>query len=301
MLKTTVRLFGSAPAARAPAFSIPRIDVIDKFHFEIVKGCQLRCVGCPNSTLQPKVQRIRVEDFDRCLRQVDVRHVSYLRLFAFGEPLLHRELAAILACIPRQSWTVGRVEISTNAQFADWDELERAFRTRTLTTLAVSCDGDGTPEDYERLRPPSKWKKFVEFLERARELRDRCHPQLGLMTRTVCEDPLAQARWRALLEPRGWIPEFRDWLYLPESQENMTGRDVEAPPRVCSFQAVHNRLYVDWDGTVVPCCAHPQAGVLGNLHKASYNEIMRSHARAAFVDEMAQDRATMPICGSCAF
>lgn len=284
-----------------PALIFPRIRTIDKFHFEIVKGCQLRCIGCPNSTLQPPVKRIAVADFDACLRNVDVKRVAYLRLFSFGEPLLHRDLAGILECIPRQAWLTERVEISTNAQFAVWSDLENAIRARVLTSLAVSCDGDGTPAEYERLRPPSRWEKLVEFLERVKDLRDRHDPKLLLMTRTICPDPQAQSRWRELLEPRGWTPEFRGWLYLPESQENMTGRDIRVPQRVCSFQATNNRLYVDWDGTVVPCCAHPRAGVFGNLHEQTYNAIMHAQARKAMLERMATQRASMPICNACEF
>ena len=289
------------PVDYRPAYVLPPVEVIDKCHFEIVRGCQLRCVGCPNSTLVPKVQRIEPEDFDACLRNIDVKHIAYLRLFNYGEPLLHRRLSEVLACIPRQAWSVGSVEISTNAQFVDWHDLERAIKIRILNNLSVSCDGDGTPGDYERLRPPGKWDKMIEFLERARALRDRHDPGLTLMTRTVCVDPEAQARWRRVLEPRGWTPEFRGWLYLPESEQNMTGREISAPRRVCSFQAVHNRLYVDWDGTVVPCCAHPRAAVLGNLHEARFSEIIRTHTRARFLKQMAMDRASMPICNACEF
>ncbi len=298
-MKVTVT-WGPRPAA-GQALHFPRIEAIDKLHFEIVRGCQLQCVGCPNSTLQPVVKRIAVGDFHYLLGRIDVKHVAYLRLFSYGEPLLHRDLAGILECVPRQAWSTGRVEISTNAQFANWDVLEAAFRTRILSHLAVSCDGDGTPEDYERLRPPSRWTKLIEVLERAHELRERHCPGLELMTRTICTDPAAQARWRAVLEPRGWLPEFRGWLYLPESQQNMTGHEVRAPNRVCSFQAVNNRLYVDWDGTVVPCCAHPRAGVFGNLRDATYNEIMHAKAREAFLKTMQSGRASMPICNACEF
>ena len=289
------------PIDYRPAIAVPPVEVIDKCHFEIVRGCQLRCVGCPNSTLEPKVMRIEPDFFDACLRNIDVKHVTYLRLFNYGEPLLHRRLSEVLERIPRQAWSVGWVEISTNAQFVDWPDFERAIKTRVINNLSVSCDGDGTPEDYERLRPPSKWEKMVEFLERAKELRDRYDPALTLMTRTICVDPQAQARWRRLLEPRGWVPEFRGWLYLPESERNMTGREINAPRRVCSFQAVHNRLYVDWDGTVVPCCAHPRAAVLGNLREAKFSEIIRTHTRAGFLKELATNRAAMPICNACEF
>ncbi|MGQ9369812.1 radical SAM/SPASM domain-containing protein [Azospirillum sp. ST 5-10] len=281
--------------------SAPRIPALERLHFEIVKGCQLRCLGCPNSTLQPKVQRIDVGDFDRCLRNIDVDFILYLRLFNFGEPLLHHDLPGILSRIPAQRWKTRVVEISTNAQFADWPALEEALRTRVLTQIAVSCDGDGTPEEYERLRPPSRWEKLLEFLGRMRELRDRYCPELRLVTRTICEDPTAQARWRALMEPRGWSPEFRGWMYLPESKENMLDRDLDVPARICSFQAVHHRLYVDWDGTVVPCCVHPRAGVLGNLKEATFHQITFGHARRSFLRQLHTDRAAMQICNRCEF
>jgi radical SAM protein with 4Fe4S-binding SPASM domain len=277
------------------------IEVIDKCHFEIVRGCQLRCLGCPNSTLQPKVRQIKPDDFDACLRNIDVEHILFLRLFNFGEPLLHRRLAEVLECIPRQRWSVGSVEVSTNAQFTDWDDLEEAIKLRVLNSISVSCDGDGTPEDYERLRPPSKWERLVEFVDRVTALRDRYDPQLELMTRTICTDPKAKARWRSLLGSRRWASEFRGWLYLPESEKNMTGREIKAPDGICGFVSQFNRLYCDWDGTVIPCCAHPRAGVLGNLHESTYNEIMRSYARAEFVSRMAKDRAAMPICNACEF
>jgi radical SAM protein with 4Fe4S-binding SPASM domain len=286
---------------KVPQLDFPPIDTIARFHFDIVHGCQLRCVGCPNSTLAPPVQRVAVDAFEACLRNVDVKEVYYLRLFAFGEPLLHHDLAGILECIPRQSWSVLGVEISTNAQNPDWNDLENALRTKVLTTLAVSCDGDGTPEEYERLRPPSRWGKLIEFLERVKELRDRHHPELQLITRTICQDPAAQARWLKILVPRGWDTEFRGWHYLPESAMNMTGRAPKVPQNVCKFQNVHDKLYVDFDGTVVPCCAHPRAGVFGNLHQHSYNEIMRSRARAEMLARLGSQRDSMPVCNTCEF
>ena len=281
--------------------------------FDIVHGCQLRCVGCPNSTLLPRIGRIAVDDFDRALQNIDVERIHTFRLFNFGEPLLHKELARIVECIPRQDWRVSVVELSTNAQQVDWDDFEQMIRLEVVNRLVVSCDGDGTPEEYERLRPPSRWNRLIEFLERTRVLRDRWTPAMQLATRTICDpEPAAhRQRWRDLLQPRGWTPEFRRWMALPESVVNMTGRAMAAPAGVCGFLADPsefaghpwhgqiNLLYVDYDGTVVPCCMHPQAGVLGNLFSQTFNEILRSQQRADFIARMRRDRASMPTCGQC--
>lgn len=284
---------------------------IYNFHFDIVHGCQLRCLGCPNTTLLPKVQRISVEDFRQCLENVDVERVHTLRLFNFGEPLLHKELAELVSVIPQQRWRASIVEISTNAQQVDWDDFEQMLKLEVVNRIAVSCDGDGTPEEYERLRPPSKWPKLIEFLERTRALRDRWSPATELVTRTIVQDQKDKVRWRRVLQPRGWTPEFRTWMHLPETANNMVGRMPVVPEGRCLYVSEPEAftrhpwggeirfLYVDWDGTVVPCCAHPGAGNLGNLKTQTYSEILQGPARAEFVAEMDTNRRNMPVCGQC--
>lgn len=276
-----------------------RIETISKLGFDIVHGCQLRCLGCPNSILKPKIKQISSDDFHACLRNIDVKRVGLFRLFNFGEPLLHKQLPDVMLQIPKQSWKVDVVEISTNGQYHDFEMLAEAMKTGVLNRLAASCDGDGTPEDYERLRPPGKWDKFVEFLAKAKELRDRHAPKMKLINRIVCTDPVAQQRWRNTLDPLGWSPEFRDWVILPEAK-NMTGRAPIVPNRVCSFMS-GDKLYVDYDGTVVPCCAHPQAGVLGSLHNNTFSEILAGDQRKKMLFALETNRRDMKICGECEF
>lgn len=288
------------------------IRSLHTFQIDIVHGCQLRCVGCPNSTLLEKVRRVAVEDFRRRLENVDVQYVRCMRLFNFGEPLLHDDLTGILRVIQAQPWTPEILEISTNAQHCNWDDFTTALQTGALTRLVASCDGDGSPESFEALRPPAKWSKLLAFLDKARELRDIHAPDLQLVTRTIVENEEAIQRWNEVLLPLGWEPEYREWKYLPESKENMTGRSLAAPADVCTFVAPSerfgeryhgevNQLYVDADGTVVPCCAHPAAARLGSLEAQPVSELLRSDARRAFVQQLETDRASMPICNQCEF
>jgi Iron-sulfur cluster-binding domain len=266
-------------------------------HFDIVNGCQLACIGCPNSTLQPKVSRITPEDFHLCLGNIDVKAIVLFRLFNFGEPLLHPDLPVLLRQIPRQKWRAQQIELSTNAQFARWEVLEEALRERVLTRLVVSCDGDGTPAEYERLRPPSRWSKLVEFLTRAAALRDRWHPGLELLTRTICTTPEGQERWRALLLPLGWTPEFRGWMTLPEAAVRF--EDQRGGLGVCEFLRRPASLFVTADGDVVPCCDHPKAALLGNLKHQTASAILAGSARRDLAGRLAAGRAAVPICNRC--
>jgi radical SAM protein with 4Fe4S-binding SPASM domain len=292
-------------------FMQARVTSIYNAHIDVVHGCQLRCIGCPNSTLLPKIHRMKLENFRRILGNIDVDKIHTLRLFNFGEPLLHKELSKLVAVIPEQKFKTSIVEISTNAQQVYWDDFEEVVRLEVVNKLVVSCDGDGTPEDYEAKRPPSKWENLIEFLERARVLRDRYAPAMQLMTSTVCVDPIQRKRWEDILLPRGWTPKFRRWMALPQSAVNMTGREPAIPASPCFYVANSDRfvshkwsgqinlLYVDYDGTVVPCCQHPRAGVLGNLLENSYSDILFGKKRADFIEQLEVNRAEMPVCGAC--
>lgn len=290
-------MFPAPDAAVVPQNSRRQLRSLLVVHFDIVDGCQLRCIGCPNSVLQPKVSRISLEDFRLCLSNIDVKAIRVLRLFNFGEPLLHHELPALLREIPQQQWKAQEIEISTNAQFVRWDVLEAALRERVITRLVCSCDGDGTPEDYERLRPPSRWSKLVEFLTGVSVLRDRWHPELELMTRTICTSSEGQDRWRSLLGDLGWTPEFRGWLTLPGASVQI--EDGRGGTGICDFMRKEHTLFVTAQGEVVPCCDHPKAAILGNLKLQKISEIMEGEARRAFIERLAQGRAGMPICAGC--
>ncbi len=292
--------------------SIQKARSLHTFQIDIVHGCQLRCVGCPNSTLMDKVRRIEIEDFRRCIENVDVDHIQYMRLFNFGEPLLHENLTGIFEVLRDQPWRAETLEISTNAQYCNWEDFASALQVGVLDRLVVSCDGDGTAEQYEALRPPSKWEKLLDFLQRARVLRDKYAPDLDLVTRTIVEDVEAMSRWRDILVPLGWEPEFRDWKVLPESRENRTGRELLVPQDVCTFMAPSsrfgvlyhgevNQLYVDASGTVVPCCAHPKAADLGNLMEQRATELLSSPQRGAFIKRLETERGSIPICNVCEF
>jgi len=169
---------------------------------------------------------MKVDDFSTILNNIDIVSLKRLNLFNFGEPLLHPNLPDMLQKIPGQKYPIRTVSLLTNAQHHNFPVLEEMFRTRVINEIGVSCDGDGTKEDYERLRPPAKYEKLIEFLVKAKELRDRYSPNVELITSTISKTPDGRRRWKDLLTPLGWTPVFRDWYILPESVKTLT----EQPP-----------------------------------------------------------------------
>ncbi|MDZ5649761.1 radical SAM/SPASM domain-containing protein [Nitrospirillum sp. BR 11828] len=267
-------------------------------HFDVVGGCQLRCVGCPNSGLDPRPEFIAPELFQRCLANIDVQKITLLRLFNYGEPLLHprlAELGRILLDSPiRIHWT----EISTNAQCNAEDRLEALVAMGAINLLTISCDGDGTPAQYEALRPPAKWSKLMSFLSFARDLAAR-YPRLRLQARCVIDSPEDEGRWREVLKPYGVHPEFRGWIQLPDSLRDRSRDTVPMGQGVCAMVADPGNLYVDHRGNIVPCCFHPGAGLLGNLGESRYSALFAGPKRADFLESLALRRAEMRVCSRC--
>jgi radical SAM protein with 4Fe4S-binding SPASM domain len=240
-----------------------------------------------------------VIDFELIMKHIDVGYIKRLRLFNFGEPLLHPALPDILTRIKtRSNPPVRTVEISTNAQHHDFPMLAEIFKTGVVDLLAVSCDGDGTKEEYERLRPPGKYRKLIEFLIKAKELRDRYAPHMILCTSNICETEEGKRLWIKTLAPLGWTPNFREWYHLPGSIRSRAGEDSVVIKRGCFFMR-DNYLFVDADGTVIPCCVHPRAFVLGNLKTQRYSEILRSEIRKQKLHQLRTAKQKMPICGDC--
>ncbi|MGJ4925561.1 radical SAM protein [Bradyrhizobium sp. HKCCYLS2038] len=267
-------------------------------HFDVVGGCQLRCVGCPNSGLNPRPEFISPDLFRRCLANIDVQKITLLRLFNYGEPLLHPQLEEIGRSLRDCPTDINWIEISTNAQCNAEDRLEALVAMGVVNLLTISCDGDGTPAQYEALRPPAKWSKLMSFLSVARDLAAR-YPRLHLRARCVIEAPEDKRRWRDVLKPYGVHPEFRGWLQLPDSIRDKARDKVPMGEGGCAIAADPHNLYVDHRGNIVPCCFHPGAAFLGNLGESRYSTLFASEARAAFLDALVSRRADMPVCSRC--
>ena len=272
--------------------------MIKTLGFDIVHGCQLRCVGCPNSTIKPKIQLISAERFKTCLSNIDVKWVRVFRMFNFGEPLFHPELPQLVKCVRESGLKVKKLEISTNAQHHDFDTLAKTFETKQLNVFVVSCDGNGTPNDYERLRPPAKWDRLLTFLREGKMLRDTYSPNTKLITRTICTDPEGQKRWINILHPLGWTPQFRGWMNLPEAAQQNS--NWEGRGHHCRFTPLGRDLFIDFDGIVVPCCQHPRAFVLGDLKTHKYSDIIAGDPWRRFAEMLRNSRQDLAVCRNCA-
>lgn len=276
--------------------------IVERVNFDIVHGCQLKCIGCAWSTKNEKIRYVSLDNFDLICKNINIKRTKKFRLFNFGEPLLHRELPEIVQRIKKIPWRADRIEISTNGQMYNEERLARTLEQKILNRFYVSCDGDGTPESFEKYRFPGKWDKLIHFLREVKKLRDKYCPETYLGTRTICSEESHRKRWLDILGPMGWVPEFRLMGFGPESI-NSQGKTYTVPKGLCKLVNPKShgmpRLFIDYDGTMVPCCRHPRAYVLGNLLEHDFKTIFKSNRYRDFLKRLGRDRASVEICNQC--
>ena len=228
---------------------------------DIVSGCQLQCIGCPNSTLKKKPEFMSLQALGTCLENIDV-DVKLLRLFNFGEALLHPRFVDMVKLI--NEWgRYKKLEVSTNGQ---WGVSAFAKLNKVkIDRLVVSCDGEGTKESYEGIRKGADWDKLLAFLKDGKY----CAPFAQHVIRSITLTDKGKKWWQRNIT--GWQFNFRGWIPMPRSMCNPSGKINFKSKGSCEHMDTDN-LYVDWNGTVGPCCNYPNAFYIGNLmaQKASY-------------------------------
>jgi radical SAM protein with 4Fe4S-binding SPASM domain len=167
---------------------------------EITNYCGLACPVCPtgNGELHRAPKAIDVELFERLME--DVGHsLLTLTMWAWGEPLLHKQLDEILAITRRYPFAS---LLSTNGQNLDDPRIQKALREHPPTYLIAAMDGlcDETNSVFRagaRLKP---------LLDGVRALAD-------WKARTGSPRPILHCRFMAMKHNEHEIPRLRQFAF----------------------------------------------------------------------------------------
>ena len=271
--------------------------ILQRLGIDVVGGCNLKCVGCPNSTLDRKIRFTTPENFNLQLSNINVERIEFLKLYNFGETLLHPNLDEILAQIPKQKWNAKHIEMSTNGQVVDIKKLSAIFSSKIITRFGISCDGDCTPEEYMKLRKGARWEKLIEFMILAQEMRRKYNSKTKMFLKIFCTGNKLQ--WKKLAKDMDYRIQWRRWMKPPDSIKFMHTKRKKVNGVCNHVRSTKIRCYVDWDGVVVPCCCYPRAGVFGSLKKQKFTEIYGGDKRKAFIRKLRRNRQSHQICKNC--
>lgn len=232
----------------------PAARLLDDFppcvQIEPTSTCNYRCVFCYqidpvfSAPAAGVLGVMPLERFRRIVERIDGA-VEAVTLASRGEPLLARELPAMLECMAGRFLAA---KLNTNASRLD-ERLCHALLSANLQTLVISADA-ADPESYARLRVNGRLDRVLRNVERLRDIQARRYPKSRTIVRVSgvkveegqrLED--MQALWGGLADQVAFV-DFNPWTDAYNAADN---GEIQA----CSD--LWRRLFVWWDGTINPC------------------------------------------------
>lgn len=275
--------------------------------------CNLACPTCPTGTGKIKpLPQMTLARFDHALGALSPR-LRNLALWNYGEPLLNRDLPAMITRAKEAG--VGVVKVSSNVHFLDGAR-GRALLESGLDVLILSVDG-ASQDTYGTFR------KEGDFAKVATSVAWLCAEKRRLGLRT----PRIELQFIVMRHNEHELPEMRrlarEWG-VDKLRVKTVGADDEETKALVPASRLLSRYQPDgetpnvrhafctmaWDHTVVnvdgsvtPCCyLRPDMGdafVMGNVFDTSFPAIWRGEKYRAFRASMLDGRGAMPVCNRC--
>jgi radical SAM protein with 4Fe4S-binding SPASM domain len=275
--------------------------------------CNLACPTCPTGTgkIKPRPS-MTLDAFERVLSPLTPR-MRNLALWNYGEPLLNRDLPAMIA--RAKAAGVAVVKVSSNVHFLD-GERGRSLLGSGLDVLILSVDG-ASPSTYATFRKEGDFERVAHSVawlcaEKKRLGLTKPRIELQFIVMRHNEHELPEIRRLARVwgvdalriktvgaedeETKGLVPASR--LLSRYKEDGVTPNTRHS---FCTMAWDHTVVNVD--GSVTPCCyLRPDMGdafVMGNVFENDFASIWRGQKYRDFRAAMLDGRESMPVCDRC--
>lgn len=271
-----------------------------KAYVEITNACNLRCAFCPGTKREKRA--MSADEFALVLDKLRA-HVSYVYLHIMGEPLLHPQLARLLALAAERDM---KVCVTTNGTLlgAQGETLLRADALYKISVSLHSVEENGGDPATAREYLETVWSFAVRAAAKGVIVALRLWNEGAADTHNgVILDFLrgktGQSEWP---EPRARSFRLAENLYL-ERESAFAWPDLDAPEAPTEFcRALREQLGVLADGTVVPCCLDHEGDLaLGNLFVEELDDILASPRARAMLEGFSQRRPSEELCRRCGY
>ncbi len=285
--------------------------------------CNLKCPLCPTGSGESGMRKgfLSLDFFKRIFDQLK-GSVKCVNLYSWGEPLLNKELIAIIRHIKKADKAI-RVIISTNLNIRD-NLLLTQLLDSGIDEIIVSCDG-ATKETYgkyrvggdfelvmQNMRYLAEKKKesggntrivwnFLVFkhneheVEKARAMAKEIGVdfRIGLM-RTSMKDEILKPHRESIERDINWIPDNPQ--YSAYDKTNYATKKT-----IASCRKPWQEISINWDGLVFPCCAvYGEKYSFGDAKKDAIRDIWNNPGFIRARKEILNKKLTAEtICGTC--
>lgn len=275
--------------------------------------CNLSCPTCPTGTGKIKpLPQMTLDGFDHVIRALAPK-MRNLALWNYGEPLLNRDLPAMIA--HAKTAGVAVVKVSSNVHFLD-GQRGIALLHSGLDVLILSVDG-ASQATYETFRKDGSFEKVatsVAWLCAEKKRLGLVKPRIELQFIVMRHNEHELPEMRRLAREWGVDklriktvgaddPETKNLVPTTRllSRYRADGETPNVHHAFCTMAWDHTVVNVD--GSVTPCCyLRPDMGdafVMGNVFDTSFPAIWRGEKYRAFRESMLGGRASMPVCNRC--
>lgn len=276
-------------------------------------ACNFKCNFCPCNTSDFMVkERHKVMDLALFHKIVDnlkefPQKVRVVYLFAFGEPLLNKNIVEMIRCL-RESQVCDEIRMYTNGALLN-PELNSALADSGIDLIRISVNAlDGNA--YKELCGVTvDYSKFYQNLQDLyQKTRGKAKLAIKLVNATIKEQSQLK-QFHEMYAPisdyifmedifDGW-PEFED-VVIPEGVLKSSNWDWRnAGHSICTYSLT--TMTIHSNGWVSPCCADWKFGaVYGDVNHSTVKEIWNSkELRQMQLAHLKKTKGIYPICDTC--
>lgn len=274
--------------------------MLKKAYVEITNRCNLSCAFCPKTKREGRT--MTADEFALVLDRLH-GHVAYVYLHVMGEPLLHPQLAALMAMAEERGM---KICITTNGTLLSQrgSELLDAGNLHKISVSLHSFEGNERAACEERPYLESVWNFAVKASARGVVVALRLWNEGGAETLNAgilafLREKLGSSDWP---ETRDGSFRLADHLYLERAQK-FDWPDLDADETSTQFcRALRDQLGVLADGTVVPCCLDHEGDLaLGNLFEEDMDTILNSTRAQALRRGFSNRTPSETLCRHCGY
>ena len=274
--------------------------MLKKAYVEITNVCNLSCTFCPKTKRTPRT--MTAEEFSLVLDRLRDR-VTYVYLHVMGEPLLHPQLAELMAAAEKRGM---KICITTNGTLlkSRADELLAAQNLHKISVSLHSFEGNDRALSEEQRYLEEVWD-FAEKASRRgvivalRLWNGGGAEALNGSILTFLREKLGTADWP---EMRDGSFKLAERLYLERAQK-FDWPDLAAEKAGTQFcYALRDQIGVLVDGTVVPCCLDHEGDIaLGNLFEEDLDTILNNTRARGLHDGFSRRSPSEELCRRCGY
>lgn len=300
--------------AREPLRDVLPLDMPYMIQIFPAYACNFQCGFCLHALDRKQhgyisdVPFMSMELYRKCIDDMKrfPRKLKMLRFAAIGEPLLHKNIAEMIA-YAKQAQIAQSVDIVTNATLLTQELSDRLIASE-LDRLRISVEGLSAEDYAKNARAKLDFDQFVAQIRYFYEHSGHTHVYIKIIDYMV-QTPERRKQFFDLFGPichsiaiEHLTPTIEEIDYDRLSGGMETDKpqngEVLLDAEVCP-QGFY-MMQINPDGKVVPCCSMKYPAILGDVNQTTVPEIWTGTTFNRFRRGMLESRARLsPVCRDC--